>query len=118
MISSEFLGYAVLFAMAVVVGLIVFLLVVGPLRRLLGANSRLEQARSFFTRSLFIILMLAAMAPVAGKGVTVKEGSPFLEVVWQAAGRLNDVLLYVGLYLFGFVVVMTVLAAALGRYRD
>ena len=117
MTMHEFAGYGVLFAMAIVVGLIVFLLVWGPMRRLLGANDRLQQARAFFVRTLFIVLLLAAMAPVAGKGVTLDEDARFMQYVLQAAGRLNDVLLYVGLYLFGFVVLMTILTASLGRYR-
>ena len=114
----DFLGYAVLFALAVVVALIVFLLVWRPVRRLLGANARLQQARPFFIRTLFVVLLLGAIQPVAGKGVSLPEGSAFMEYVWQAAGQLDQTLLIVGLYLFGFVIVMTVLAAALGRYRD
>ncbi len=114
----EFASYAVFLGMGLVVALIVFLLVVGPMRKLLKANSRTKQARSFFIRTLFIILILAAITPIVGKNLGYCEDKAFMEHVWRAAGDLEDSLIYIGLYLFGFVVLMTVMAAALGRIRD
>ncbi|MDY7009277.1 MAG: hypothetical protein SVV80_00790 [Planctomycetota bacterium] len=113
-----FFSYALFLIMAVVVGLLVFLLVVAPMRRLLGANSRLKQARPFFVMTLLVILILGAIAPVIGEGLDLPEDSAFMEYVWCAAGNLDDTVLSVALFLFGYVIVMTVLTAALGRYRD
>ncbi len=113
-----FFSYALFLIMAAAVGLIVFLLVVLPMRRLLGANSRLKQARPFFVMTLLAILILGAIAPAIGESLDLPEGSHFMEYFWRAAGDLDGTVLSVALFLFGYVIVMTVLTAALGRYRD
>ena len=113
---TECVHYGAELLLAVIVALAVFLVVLGPMRRLLGANARLKQARPFFTRALFVVLLLGALAPVIGDRPA--EADSCMEYVWQAADALESVLLSVVLFLFGFVLVMTVLAAALGRYRD
>ena len=118
MTECGLLGYAAYLGAAVLLALIVFLLVWLPMRRLLGANSRLKSARPFFVRALLVILVLGAIAPVVGERPDLPEDAAFMEYVWHAAGNLEDSLVRVGLYLFGFVVVMTILAAALGRCRD
>ncbi len=113
-----FFSYAMFLVMAAAVGLIVFLLVVAPMRRLLGANSRLKQARPFFVTALLVILILGAIAPVIGESLDLPEDSAFMEYFWSAAGNLDGTVLSVALFLFGYVIVMTVLTAAMGRYRD
>ena len=113
-----FFSNALFLIMAAGVGLIVFLLVVAPMRRLLGANSRLKQARPFFVMSLLVVLILGAIAPAIGESLCLPEDSAFLEYFWDAAGDLGGTVLSVALFLFGYVIVMTVLTAALGRYRD
>ena len=107
-----------MFAVSALAGLIVFLLIWRPMRRLLGANTRLEQARPFFCRTAFLVLILGAVAPAVGKRVDLPEGSAFMEYVWQAAGLMEDTLIYVGLYLFGFAILMTILTVASGRSRE
>ena len=118
MTGMEISGSAMYLAMAVVVVLIVFALVRGPMRRLLGMNSRLTECRAFFVRALLVILLLAAMGLVAGKVMDLPEGSAFMEYVWQAAGELQGVFGLAGAILGGYVLVMTVLVLGLGRYRD
>ena len=115
---TAFWGSVVFLVMGLVIGLIVFLLVWRPIRRLLSANARLQQARPFFIRTLFVLLIIAAITPIVGESLDLPEDSAFMEYVWQAAGNLSGTLMSIGLYLFGFVIVMTVLSAALGRYRD
>ena len=103
--------------MAMLVGLLVFMLVVRPLKNLLSGNKALERAQGFFVRMLLVIMVIGSIGPVIGSGGT-KEGQKFMEFLWQQAGQLGDSLVVIGLYLFGFVVLMTVLAATLGRNRD
>ena len=116
--GQEFTGPAILFVLAVVVGLVLFLLVWRPARKLLGANARLLAARPFFIRTLFLLTMIGAIAPVIGESPDAGPDAAFMEQVWQAAGHLKQTVTFAGLYLFGFVVVMTILAASLGRLRD
>ncbi len=125
-------------AMAAGLGVVVFLLVWLPMRRLLGANSRLKRARPFFVRTLLLVLLLGAIAPAIDKSLDLDgkskaakattqaqtaaadtlEHEDFMQAVWQAAGELEGSFIAAGLYLFGFVVIMAILAATLGKYRD
>ena len=115
---TEVLCSAVYLAMAVLVALIVFVLVRGPMRRLLSANSRLTECRSFFVRALLVILLLVALGLVAGEVITLPEGSAPMQYVWEAAGELDAVFGWAGTVLGGYVIVMTILAVGLGRCRD
>ena len=116
--NQTFWCYAVVSIAATIAGLLVFLLVWLPMRRMLGANDRLKQTRPFFVRTLLLVMLLGAIAPVIGDEVNLSAGSATMEYVWQAAGMLGTTCMVLAIYLFGFVVVMTILAASLGKYRD
>jgi len=118
MTCMEFYGSAMYLVMAVVVALIVFWLVRGPMRRLLSMNSRLRESSTFFSRTLLVILLLVSLALVAGKTFCLAEDSAFMEYVWAAAGDLNGVLGLAAVVLGGYVIIMTILAVGLGRHRD
>ena len=116
--DQTFWCYAAVGIAAAIAGLLVFLLVWLPMRRMLGANDRLKQTRAFFVRALLLVILLGAIAPVIGRKVNLPEGSATMEYVWQAAGMLGTTCVVLAIYLFGFVVVMAILAASLGKYRD
>lgn len=118
MTYGELYGYLVLFALAAGLGTLVFVLVWLPMSRLLSANSRLKQAKPFFVRTLMLIMLLGAIGPVVGTELNLPKTAAPMEYIWQAAGELQGSFIAVGLYLFGYVVIMTILAAALGKYRD
>jgi len=115
---NEFLACGVLLAAVVATALIVFFLVWGPMHRLLGANSRLKQARSFFVLSFFIVLVLSAIAPVAGQTVQADEETIFADYLSQVAGRLGPSVAMIAVVLFAYAVLMAIMSATLGRYRD
>ncbi len=115
---NEFLGSLLFVSMATVTALIIFFLLRGPLRQLMGMNSRLVEAKPFFVRVLFVTLMLLALGISAGKMFNLPPGSAFMEYVWQAAGALNSVIGWSTVVVGSFVVVILVLLLGLGRYRD
>ena len=115
---NETLAYALMYAMAAALGAVVFALIWLPLRKLLRANSLLVATAPFFTRTLLIVLVIGALAPIVGESLDINDQTAAMEIVWQAADKLGNSLLAVGLYLFGFVIVMAVLAATLGRHHD
>ena len=101
---------------AAAVGVVVYLLVRGPMKRLFGANSQLGHARAFFLRTLLILLILGTIYPVIGVGIG-GHGN-FMEYVLETADQLEGSVLAVALYLAGFVLMMTILVATVGRDRD
>jgi len=115
---AELLGSALFVVMSVVVAWVVFIVLRGPARRLLGMNSRLSEARAFFVRALFVMLLLAAFAVSGGRMFNLADDAAFMEYVWQAAGNLDDVLGALMLVIGGYAVAILVLLLGLGRYRD
>lgn len=97
--------------------LVIFLLLLGPTRKLLGANSHLEKARPFFVMSLFIILLLGGIAPVIDVKLDMGSANN-MEYVWEATKELQVPMISLASFLFGYCIVMTVLAASLGRRDD
>ena len=104
---------------SVVIAVVVFLLLWPPMRRLLAANAILRAARPFYARTFFIVMFLAALAPILSLAGSDKSGATtFMEAVWKVAGKLDGVCWSVGIFLAVYVVVVTVVYAALGRFRD
>ena len=114
----EFCGSAIYLGMALVMGLLVFLLLWGPARKILKMNSRLAEARPFFIRVLFVMLLLAALSVAAGKNFAVEHSDVFMEYVWKAAGDLNTVFGCFAAVVAGYAIVLMVLVVGLGRQRD
>jgi hypothetical protein len=113
---QDFFADASLPVAAAALGVAVFLLVRGPMKRLFGANTQLGHARAFFLRVLLILLILGAIYPVIGVGIG--GHGTFMECVWEIADELQGSVLAVSLYLAGFVLMITILVATIGRDRD
>ena len=65
----ELAVFVVGLAMALVIAMVLFLLVYPPLRRMFALNSTLRSARSFYARTFFLIMLLAAWTPLLEQGV-------------------------------------------------
>ena len=135
--SAALMVFLVGLGMALVAALVVFVLVYPPMRRMLGVNSALRATRSFYGRTFFIVMLLAAWMPIlesmdlptASSDKAAEEGAEaaveaaretpaFMETVWDVADDLENVCLSVGIFLLAYVVVLTIVYAAGGRIRD
>ncbi len=65
----ELAVFVVGLAMAFVIAMVLLLLVYPPLRRMFALNSTLKSARSFYARTFFLIMLLAAWTPLLEQGV-------------------------------------------------
>ena len=65
----ELAVFVVGLAMAFIIAMVLFLLVYPPLRRMFALNSTLKNARSFYARTFFLIMLLAAWTPLLERGV-------------------------------------------------
>jgi hypothetical protein len=156
--------------LAMLVAVVAFVLVYPPMRKLLSVNGYLRPASSFYGRTFFLVIFLAAWGPILSHGVppgasssssseakpssesatpapaastatapaapaataapaTAASSAPaapeapategaFMTAVWHVAGALKDVCTSVGIFLALYVVLMTIVYAALGRFRD
>ena len=117
--------------LVVILAAILIVLIYPPMRRLLGVNSTLAAARSFYGRTFFIVMLLAAAIPIINNGApgpaeadngaatqAPEAGPTFMECVWHMGSKLDDVFLSIGIFLMGYVLMLTIVFAALGRFRD
>ena len=127
--SAALMVFLVGLGMALVAALVVFVLVYPPMRRMLGVNSALRATRSFYGRTFFIVMLLAAWMPIlesmnlptvsSDKAAEAAAETPaFMETVWDVADDLENVCLSVGIFLLAYVIVLTIVYAAVGRIRD
>jgi len=111
----------VLAVVAIVVVAVVVALVRRPMAALLTANSYLAPAAKFYGRTFVVVILLSALAGLAGMHNSFpdpEKAKAAMEWVWWGAGRIESILGSICLYLGGYVLLVTVLFAALGRYRD
>jgi hypothetical protein len=100
---------------------VLIILFKGPMAALLTSNSYLTPARRFYVRSLILVLVLGALAPLVGQKpldrVFSETGEPIVGM-WWLLEKLDVSIWSVTVYLVVFVILMTVLFSALGRYRE
>lgn len=114
----EWMAPIVLAAVSVGLAFLALLLVRGPLRQILSVNSLLAQARPFYTRALFLVLAFGALAAVARTGpLSAKDWQP-MQYVWWVFNNLEGPFWSIAIFLFGYVIALTILYSVLGRHRD
>jgi hypothetical protein len=111
------IAWLVLAVLTVVVCVAVISVVRKPMRELLGANSYILPARSFYLRAFTVLVFLAAFATVS-KINTPDNDKAFMEYVWWIVESAQPLLLALSLWLIGYAALLTLLFVVLGRYRD
>jgi len=90
-----------------------------PMGELLKANSYISPARKFYLRSFSLVMLLATLGViVAARGPCAEQSKCFMQGVWWVVDNLSPVLWSVTLSLGGYVLLLTILFAVLGRYHD
>jgi len=92
-----------------------------PMHTLLTANAHLAPAAGFYGRGFVIVLVLAALAAVVGTSVPCPQQAAekaCMEWVWWTVDGLKPVCWSVLGLLMGYVLLLTILYAVLGRYRE
>ena len=111
--------WIVLVLLAGAVCVAVILAIQKPMSELLKANSYISPASKFYLRSFCLVIFLAALASiVAAGGPCAKQSKSFMQCVWWVVDNLSPVLWSATLSLGGYVLLLTILFAVLGRYHD
>ncbi|MBN2269996.1 MAG: hypothetical protein JXN61_05235 [Sedimentisphaerales bacterium] len=111
--------WIVLALLTAAVCLIVISAIRKPMNELLSANSCVSPARGFYVRSFCLIIFLAALGTIISAGGPCEEQSKtFMQGVWWILDGLSPVLWCATVSLGGYALLLTILFAVLGRYRD
>ena len=118
---SLVIAWIVLTVLAVASAVVVVWLIAKPMRALLGANSYMSPAQSFYVRAFALAASLGALATVAGKNIPCpdqRKAMAAMEHVWWVVDGLEPMFWAIALFLVCYVLLLTILFAVLGRYRD
>lgn len=109
----ELIAYLALLILSFALPLTLFLLLRGSLAGVLQRTVKLPSGITFYLRSFFLVLLLAALSASIGTSFEAKAGAHFMEYVWKVADGVSSVLektlWFVGIY----VVLVTILVATL-----
>jgi len=113
------IAWIVLALLAAAVCLLVIVAIRKPMNELLSANSYMSPAGSFYLRSFCLIIFLATLGTIISVGQPCEEQSKhFMQGLWWILDSLSPILLSAILCVGGYALLLTILFAALGRYRD
>ena len=118
---SMLIAWIVLAVLAIGAAIATVCLMAKPIHRLLGANSYMAPAQSFYVRAFAVAASLGALATIAGRDIPCpdqRKSMAAMEHVWWVVEGLEPAFWIIALFLMGYVVLLTILFAVLGRYRD
>jgi len=112
------LSELVSFAVALILGAVCVVLVGRKLKALVTAVTRQETAGSFYFRALIITVLFGVLAAVLNEGISISEEDGVMKCVWDIADALEGAFWVISLQLLGYVLLATILLAALGRRNE
>jgi predicted tellurium resistance membrane protein TerC len=111
-------GFTFLVVLAVGVAVLVYLLVRKSLRALLDELVALPSCTTFYARVLLLGLLFIALSMTIGTYYDFKTDAPFMEYVWKVADAFSPVLGITCLFMTGYLIVITILVAALRQRHE
>jgi hypothetical protein len=111
-------SFAVLLIVSVGVALVVLGLIRSRLRALLDDVLGLPSGTVFYGRVLAIGVILVALSAALNVHFDLKSDAAFMEYAWKIADGLASALGMLCLFLTGYLVLVTILVAALKRRHD
>jgi cation transporter-like permease len=111
--SSVASAQLILLILALAVAMLAWLLARRGLHELLGRTVILPGGVMFYDRAFSMLLFFGAIGAAFSHNLNVKPGDHFMEYVWDIASGFGDVLGYLFISLTIYLVLMTILVAAL-----
>ncbi len=116
--SPVLVVHLVVVILAIVLAILVYFLTRRGLGELLSRTVAVPGGVVFFTRAFLLLLIFGVIGQAVTGNPDVKVGQHFMEYVWFVAAGLGDSLEYIFLTLAIYLVLMTILVAALKPKDD
>ena len=111
-------GYIAVLLSGVGVALLVYLLVHKSLRALLSEVLGLPSGTVFYVRVFFLGLLFIGLATTLDTSFDFKPGAAFMEYVWKIADGISSTFSNICLFAIGYLLIVTILIAALRRRHE
>lgn len=116
--SSVDIAHLIVLVLAIVFATLVYALTSRGLVELLRRTVTVPGGVIFFSRAFLLIILFGALGAALSSHLDVKDGEHFMEYVWVVASGLGDTLSYTFMALAVYLVLMTILVAALKPKDD
>jgi len=116
--SGNACGFAVATVLSIGVALLVYALVRRGLHILLDETIRIPAGTSFYARLFLIGLVFLALYSVLSKPFRLAGDAAFMEYVWQIADEVSSTLVSSCIFIGVYLVLITIIVAALRRRND
>jgi len=107
------IGFVILLVISIGAVLLVYALVQESLRKLMDKVIRLKAGTAFYVRIFLIGLVFIALSAALDVEFSLKPGAVAMEYVWKIADGLSNVFGQTTLFIFGYLILVTILIAAL-----
>ena len=113
MSAHNLAGFVTLVVLSLLLVFAIWALVSKSLEALLNKTLNSADGTTFYLRVFFLGLLLAVFASILGTTFNLKPADPFMEYVWKVAAGLEGVCSYSLGFLMCYLILVTVLVAAL-----
>ncbi len=113
--SANLWGYGIQLVLVLALMLVFYALLHASLRDLLNELLKVPAGTRFYLRALLLILLSAGLGQTVGDAFTHKEGTAFMEYVWDVAATVGKALEMSFWWFIIYLVQITILTAALRR---
>ena len=115
MTQQNILGFVILLIISIGAALLVYALVQKHLRSLLDKVIRIKAGTAFYIRIFLISILFIALSAALDVEFSLKQGAAVMEYVWKIADGLSNVFGQTTLLVFGYLILVTILIAALRK---
>ena len=112
---ENILGLIILLVISIGVALLVYALIQKYLSQLLDKVLRLKAGTAFYIRVFLIGLVFIALSAALDVEFSLKPGAVVMEYVWKIANGLSTVFGQTTLFIFGYLILVTILIAVLRK---
>ena len=113
--AQNIIGFVILLVISIGAALLVYAIVQKYLRSLLDKVIRIKAGTAFYVRLFLIGLVFIALSAALDVEFSLKQGAAVMEYVWKIADGLSNVFGQTTLFIFGYLILVTVLIAALRK---
>ena len=113
--AQNIFGFVILLIISISAALLVYMLIQRYLRALLDKVIRIKAGTAFYVRIFLIGLVFIALSAALDVEFSLKQGAVVMEYVWKVADGLSNVFGQTTLFIFGYLILVTVLIAALRK---
>jgi hypothetical protein len=115
MTQQNIIGFFILLIISIGASLLVYALVKKHLRSLLDKVIRIKAGTAFYIRVFLIGIVFIALSAALNVEFSLKKGAVVMEYVWKIADGLSTVFGQTTLYIFGYLILVTILIVGLRK---